>query len=436
MLLEFMAQNFRSLNAPIRVGMISSRIKELPEHKILLPNFRNKIYANKLAVLFGHNASGKTNVLRALLTMRSMVNRLGISSKKDKELPAFYDPFALNSITRQSPTLFQATYIFRDQYFRYGFKYNSNEIQEEWLISGSPQNENPLLIRTGKDIEFFYDEISSADKNIFIKQIAPNILFLSVGADLEISPFIEAASFFNSFYHPVDKEMPLALSLKDDQLVQILARMLYFADIGIKQIERQEVKNEFGEIPPDIDEKIAKLFNAIKDLAEDNPQFRESIVFKHSSSDITSSEEWTLREEEESKGTKAFLRLLFSFCQALKNNSITIIDEVDESLHPLLLARALQFFTSFDSEAQLICTSHSPVIFSTKVVRRDELIIVEKDNLGETILKRASDFKDARNDGNLTSRYLEGRFGGVPLFNNNLLQKTINEVKQYLTNIN
>lgn len=424
MLLEFTAQNFRSIRAPLILSMLSTRVRELRDHKI---PFSGKKYGNKLAVLFGSNASGKSNVLLAFMTMRDMVEKLGVSREANKKFPLFYEPFALSAAASREPTMFQAAFIAHGKYYRHGFKYNGTEVLEEWVMSGKPSSEKPLFSRAGSRIDYLDDAISLDERKMLEKQISPTSLLLSIGADLKVSDFTSAASFYSNFIYFGDMSFPLAFMLEDDELLELLAKMLMFADTGIVGIERREFENKLPNVPANYDEKLAKLLKAIKEYAEAHPH--QMFVFKHGNSET---KDWWLPEFEESRGTCSFLRLLYVLCRALKNNGVAVIDEIDESLHPLLLARALQFFTSFDKEAQLICTCHAPIIFSTKAVRRDELYIVEKSSAGGTFIKRSSDYKEARNDGNLTLRYLEGRFGGVPLMDNNDMHAILENAKTYI----
>lgn len=424
MLLEFTAQNFRSIYSPLLLSMLSTRVRELPGHKI---PFFGKKHCNKLAVLFGSNACGKSNVLLALRTMRDMVERLGVSREGHKRFPFFYEPFALSEAASREPTMFQATFLANGQYFRHGFKYNGSEVLEEWLMTGKPDNELPLFARLGNELDYLDDSISSDEKRMLEKQISPTSLLLSIGADLKIADFASAASFYSNFIYFSDMSFPLAFMPQDDELLAILAELLMFADTGVIGIERREFENKLPNVPANYDEKLTKLLKAIKEYAETHPH--QMLVFKHGRSET---QDWFLPEFEESRGTCSFLRLLSVLCAALRNGGVAIIDEIDESLHPLLLARALQFFTSFNKETQLVCTCHAPIIFSTKAVRRDELYIIEKSSLGETFIKRSSDYKEARNDGNLTLRYLEGRFGGVPLMDNQKIHSILANAKAYI----
>lgn len=428
MLLEFLARNYRSIKDEVRLSMVSSRVRELADHRILLPLKGKKLYVNKLGVLFGPNASGKTNILRAILDMGAMVENLGIGRKKKNILEFFYRPFALDKTNGLEPTLFQASYIARQKYYRYGFKFDKRGILEEWLFGGTPGREAPLILRALERLEFINKSLVD-DKAILEKQLAPENLVLPVGADLKIPAFVDAASFFGNIQEPLPKNV--SLGFLDESLMEILSELLVFADTGISKIER--IPGEAVELPPKNlpkNEKVEKIFELFRELQKEIPKPPDKIIFRHTGANANGNE-CVLNEDDESRGTQAFLRLLHDFCNALQTGSILVIDEIDESLHPLLLARALQFFASFDSVAQVICASHSPVIFSTRVLRRDELMVTEKDNTGGTFLHRASDFKDARNDGNLTIRYLEGRFGGVPLFNDKHMTLVTKKLREY-----
>lgn len=429
MLLQFIVQNFRSIYSPVKLNMLSTRIRELPEHKI---TFYGKKSCNKLAVLFGPNASGKSNILRAILNMGSMVEGLGVSRQVAGRLQNFYQPFALLKTANNEPTLLQASYMDDGSFFRYGFKYDSQKIREEWLFSGKPDNEDPIFIRNEEGLEYVDENLLSDEAFSLLKnQFSPHSLLLSVGSDLKIPPFIKASSFFGKFVIQAESSRPLATLVNDEQLLKILAGMLSYADVGITNIEKKDIETQLDGLMKHMDEKYVKFFTALKEIANELPQINinKMLFFSHGSYD---NHKCILSEYDESTGTKSFLRLLIILCDALKKGGLAVIDELDASLHPLLVSRALDFFVLFKKEAQIICTSHAPVIFSTKVVRRDELILVEKTPDGETFIMRASDYKEARKNANLNSRYLEGKFGGVPLIKGSKLSTIVDNVNIYL----
>ena len=425
MLIEFTVENYRSFKELTKLSMQSTKIVDLPEHSVNVDVGSNSLAINKLGVFFGSNAAGKSNMLRAFEHMRTLVVKLGIPKKERTDfLTSDYDPFRFSTDSRQAPTLFQSIYEVHGTYFRYGFIYDSKEIIEEWLYSGTFDDENKIFIRySDKTIEYgdaaHISDIKNAEKYLNGKN-----LLLSVGADLKIAFCEKAISFFISIVLQFPHSMPLAILLEKQEFLPIVSSLLAFADTGISNIESRKRKSPELEIPEDVPDAVAKLFEAMKALVKEQEENMSAVMFRHSGLDGEDPELALLPEEQESRGTLTFITLLFRLCLAIQRDSVVVVDELDNGLHPLLVAGILKFFTSIPgSKAQLLCSSHCSVIFSREIVRRDELWITEKDIDGQSVLISASDYKDARSDGNLTRRYLEGRFGGVPLLDSKYFEE-------------
>lgn len=433
MLIEFAAKNYKSLKELTRFSMLSTLREELPSHTIALPGTNPKKSVNKLAVLFGPNASGKSNILSALLLMVRMVRILGISRADENRLQgSFYAPYAFTQEEEKEPTIFQVTYFVRSTYFRYGYSYDARQIHEEWLYSGKLGEEVPVFTRDSQrnvDLPNLSEEEREKFTQIQEHLTATN-LFLAVGADLKDSLLSDAASFFNDFANSPPKDIPLTFFNKQmDKYLPVLGDLLSFADVGIVNVEKKVKKVEWQEMMKGAPEEVKPILNFFKNFQKSEKSEQEIVMFNHSSSD--GENECLLPEKDESSGTRAYLRLVLLLCEAICNNGVLVIDELDENLHPLLIARIFQFFTSITSStAQLICTSHAPIIFSPKVLRSDELWLTEKDMAGQTFITCAADYKDAGNNENFMRFYLEGRFGGVPLFNNKYMDSAISKVQE------
>ena len=437
MLIEFAVENFKSLKDLTQFSMLSTRRAELPNHKLLLPGTKPPKYVNKVAVFFGSNASGKSNILSAFGRMCSMVKTLGISREDENNFnESFYTPYALCKESQKQLTMFQAIYMVNNVYFRYGFTYDLNQICGEWLYSGKIEHEICIFMRNS-DLKVEFCDVEKNKRTQFTKlkeHLTKTNLFLSVGADLKNRTLSNAAIFFNNIIKLPSKNIPLVLLHNSmDRFMPILGDLLSFADTGITNIEKKKEKIEWKEPPTAFPDGLKELVSVIKKLHEKSEESgHEMLVFNHSS--LSDGNDCPLHEKDESSGTIAYLRLAFLICRILYNNSIAIVDELDENLHPLLIARILQFFTSIDrSTAQLICTSHTPIIFSPKVLRRDELWMTEKEMEGRTFINCAADYKDTRKNQNLTQRYLEGLYGGVPLFNNEYMASAIEKVNMLLS---
>lgn len=434
MLIEFAVENYRSFKKLTKLSMLSTKEGGLSHHRMRLASSKKKIYANKLGILFGPNGSGKSNLLAAFGLMVQLVKKLGIQRMSEEPLsppPRF--PFRFDKEAHEKPTLFQVIFEQGGSFFRYGFTYASEGIEEEWLYTGAPEKENLVFHRQGLEpVKWGEDFKGEADLQ---KHITRFSLVLTVGTELKAPVCQSASVFFMGISCCDQSQWPFGLLFKDPHFYPVLIAMLQFADIGIENVEcKEEPVGADEAFPKDMPEEIRSVVEAIRAKMKGKDLIRQQILFRHSTlGDELDAADRTLSDSDESDGTKTFLVLMYLLFQALQGNSLLLIDELEKGLHPLLVAGLLKFFTTVEgSRAQLLCGSHCSVIFSQDIVRRDELWIVEKDRNGESFLQSAVDFEASRADANLTRRYLEGRFGGIPLLEETLLEQGRQTAEQAL----
>jgi hypothetical protein len=119
--------------------------------------------------------------------------------------------------------------------------------------------------------------------------------------------------------------------------------------------------------------------------------------------------------DDESDGTKRLLDLLPAVHQMRSRGRVNIVDEIDRSMHPILVRRLIEFFLTScaDSPSQLIVTTHESNLLDLDLLRRDEIWFAEKDHEQATRLYSLADFK-VRKDLEIRKHYLQGRFGAIP----------------------
>jgi len=448
MLIEFSVGNFTSFNETITLSMVSTTKKELDDHTVEIKISKKSNFSlNRLAAVFGANASGKTNLFYAFRVMRRIVMGAGLSLPKEdgnqerRELPQF-KPFAFIDGESKRPTTFEAVFLVDEDVCRYGFSYGQEGFCEEWLHADKAAKHKETLIfkRNGADLEFDPDEETSSELASYKKYITDENLFLTVLTELKVEKYARVMRFFQNV-----KVAPFSddLNLKDlselvrNEDVHLLSCLLRFADTGLYNVSTGEIPDENAlpdELPQEATEELQAVFKALKTLKalkelslrrEDMLDFKAyTCKFKHGIYSDTSNEvkEYPLTMDDESRGTLRYISLVSHFLDALKNDKLLIVDEMDRSLHPLLVEGLIRLFIEVKSRAQLLFSSHCPFIFDQKKIRRDELWLVDKNRRGESRLASASDYQ-ARGDGNLAKGYLGGRFGGIPFIQNHLLKK-------------
>lgn len=450
MLIDFAVENFKSFDSLARLNMIATRETGHRDHCLpLVETKNNKTHINKFAALFGPNAGGKSNLLKALQTMRKMVLECGIRQvgSEEKSTPLLpYSPFSLDKERCQAPTLFQAMYEFGGRCFRYGFTYTAEEILSEWLYIGFAKNEELVFEREGLVVTEGPQGVGFATEAE--KFLNSQSLVLSICYQAKHSLAQEASTFLIEICFGEEFEKTkLGRLLFDSPFLPVIAAMLQFADTGIADVTVYEANPLNDSLPLDaLSEKSEKSIKASAVGKKSEPDsfvsslltvflekfsaqlFKENkqIQFIHSSYDTDiESEQCRLGEDDESRGTLNFIRLLYICCQAMTKNALVALDEIETGLHPLLVRGLLEFMAQVQGPfTQIIFTTHCTPLFDSEILRRDELWLVEKDDSGRSVLLCTADYKkDARPDANLMRRFMEGRFGGLPLLQEKILKE-------------
>lgn len=450
MLLEFSVTNFTSFQDTARLSMVSSQQAELKDdHTIPLDSSKkSNVSLNRLAALFGANASGKSNLFYAFRLMRNVIMRAGLSLpgskrlRKKRPMPP-HKPFAFNPESRQQPTSFESIFSIDETIYRYGFSYNESAFVEEWLYSTTVgQKEDHLLFARNK-MELDEDSDVALNKKEYTKHISDTNLFLTILAELGLDKYAALLDFFASIEFAQGNGFDLSdlaeLVQKED--LRVLSCLLQFADTGIsgltvKELPQELLQNKISGALNDAPDELKKLMEALEEFVgstnDDNHTFAHKAFdckFYHDVYEDGVNCEYHLSPNDESTGTLRYIAIISYMLDALRNNKVLLIDELDTSLHPLLVEGLIDFFVKVKSRGQLIFSSHCPFMFDQKKIRRDELWLVDKNNQGTSRLESAVEYKEAaRGDGNLAKRYLEGKFGGIPYIQHHILSECVNAI--------
>ena len=399
MLVNFTVKNFRSFKEERTFSMEAASIKE---HKESVIN-RNKYKLLPVAVFYGANSSGKSNILISMLSMRSIVI-LDSERKPGQSLP--YDPFALDETSKTQPTFFEIQFIYKETLYRYGFEYNKVEIVSEWLYEKKfGEKEYELFIRSGEEIEVnekrFLEGKLIKENNLTPK----NRLFLSVVPQFngEKSKLIfEWFLVFNGLS-----------GLDDEKYGNFTSKVFLneqYSDIANKAQEFfNDLQLGFSEFSVELGDKG----NDIKELTTHN-------IYNQESEKIGTAK--FSKDKMESEGTKKVISLSGPIFDTLKRGGILIVDELDAKLHPLLTRNIVLLFMDPEKNtngAQLIFATHDTNLLDLAIIRRDQIWFAEKDNVESTDIYSLVEFKDeegkkVRNDCDIKCNYIKGRYGAIP----------------------
>lgn len=415
MLLRFGFSNHRSFRDPVEVSFAASALKDLPHARPSSPAVKHGLLP--VMAIYGANASGKSNVLRAL---RAMVAHIRSShTRLEPGAPIPRHPFKLDDEALASPTRFDCDLLLDGVRYHYGFSFSDVAFEEEWLYAWPNGHKQLWFHRSGADREAWYFGPSLKGQRARIAEFTRNnSLFLSTAAQNNhpalgrlYGYFTRSVQLWDGF--PMDAPTMWSESMvhQPEQYARVLA-LLRQADLGIESF-RVEDRQDW------IVDTIEELQggSSTQELAE---QLRERLSREGSPKQLVLGHtgagervQW-LEPQEESDGTHALLNILHMLLPVLQHGHLLVIDELDRSLHPHLVQAVLSLFTGADSNpkgAQLLFTTHDADTLS--VLRRDEVVVVEKSRDGVSQLRPLSDFH-ARKGDDLRRNYLDGRYGGVP----------------------
>lgn len=421
MLVNFTVKNFRSFKEERTFSMEAASIKE---HKESVIN-RNKYKLLPVAVFYGANSSGKSNLLTSILSMKSIV----ISDSERKPGQSLqYVPFALDETSKTQPTFFEIQFIYKETLYRYGFEYNKVEIVSEWLYEKKfGEKEYELFIRSGEEIEVNEKRFLEGKLIKEKKVTSENRLFLSVVAQLngEKSKLIlEWFLYFNGLSGLDDKKYGNFTSkvFHNEKYSDIANKAQgFFNDLQLGFSEFSVVEKN---IPQDLIEIMPK---ELKELIKDNEdkavmldELTTHNIYNQESEKIGTAK--FSKDKMESEGTKKVISLSGPIFDTLKRGGILIVDELDAKLHPLLTRNIVLLFMDPEKNtngAQLIFATHDTNLLDLAIIRRDQIWFAEKDNVESTDIYSLVEFKDeegkkVRNDCDIKCNYIKGRYGAIP----------------------
>lgn len=414
MLISFSVSNFRSISEKQIFSLQTvGKVRELPKNLIQ----SHDIELLRSIIIYGRNASGKSNLLLAMNTLKSMVTIPGF------ELSRAYNPNKLNISKQGEPIWFELVYIADDEIkYKYELAFDAKIILKESLYYYPEKKPSKLFVReSGKKISLgssFQGNITDIEEKLY-----PYDTLLSRVAFHKIDSLVIPFTFFSRHFiaHSVSTHEWGLLEhfqtiITNNALphhLENVSKLLRIADTGIKSLEIKEFKEEEFNLPPDMDEKTKKKIvnkNKFKiytnhDIFDDNDNVVDSVKFNI---------------DEESAGTIKLLSLGSIMLDCLSDGDVLFVDELDKSLHPILTRAMINIFNNpkiNPKNAQLIFVSHDVSLLNSGLFRRDQIWLAEKDLKGSTKYYSVADFKGVRMDIPLEKHYMNGAFGGTPVIN-------------------
>jgi uncharacterized protein len=427
MLIEFKVSNYRSIGDEQILSLIpASQQKEYPDNIIS----NGKYFALNAVAIYGANGSGKSNLLQALNLLDKLVH-LSARSSSTSKLP--FDPFLLRDGYKSKPTKFEITFIIKEDKYRYGVEFNTEEVESEWLYRKSLGREVALFLRKGEIIDSstgFKGNTKVIDAAI--EATRSNALFLSTCDMLNVE---EAKIIFQWFKHfnnidgidTEDEEIKTVRMWDNEVDKEKIINYLQRLNLGFSEVEISKKDFDEGDLPKNINESTRNLL--VHKLADSQSYSVQAYHKTYSSKGKETNKKiaWNF-DERESKGTNKAFHLSGPIIWALKNGGVLVIDEIEAKMHPLLTLDTINMFLNKETNpnnAQLVFATHDTNLLSYSELRRDQIYFTEKNKWESTEIFSLSDFvylgesktskpEKERPDTDKEKRYFEGRYGAIP----------------------
>ncbi|MCK5716691.1 MAG: ATP-binding protein [Thiomargarita sp.] len=436
MLLQFIVKNFMCFAEETIFSMVANA--ECDEHQKHLITLTPQTDVLRTSVLYGANAHGKTKLIEGINFAKQLIVK-GISTTQD--IPV--TPFRLDKQLRNEPSQFEFIIFYQNIRYHYGFIINNQRVFEEWLFV-TKKREMRYFERVTSEKGDVTIEIggtlarkNSKDKQ-FLEFVAqgtrPNQLFLTEAIARNVKKLKPLYDWFDKILQVVpatSRYLPLAIRAnKEKTFMTFLSEFLKLADTGIQDIRAIEEKLDYDKHFPELPEHVRlEIENQIRS-GETMIMFGKGTFYTLCSNQLGQSILIRLETmhhghdgsvvsfdfSKESAGTQQLTHLLPILIDLLSNEKVYIIDELDLSLHVLLSKLFLEAYLNKSvptHHSQLVFTTHETHLLDVKLLRKDEIWFLEKDEQGASHLYSLANLKLNANV-NIQKGYLQGRFGGIP----------------------
>lgn len=427
MIIRFSVENWMSFRDRVSFDMVATREKQ---HRDRVPRLdKYKFGVLPIAAILGGNASGKTNLFKALSFAKFLVTK---GTQPEALIPV--EPFRLDSSCSEKPSHFSFELLVADSVYEFSFALTRKAIFEEKLVHITSAGEKVLYDRRNGSINFYGSLTKDPFMNFAFQGTRDNQLFLTNSVSQKVDVFRPIYDWFRDtldLVAPDSRFEPFEQFLDEGhKLFAPMNEMLLQLDTGIVHLGGEVIPFENIPVPKQV---LLKLQEEAKDgmtmrilTGPGNERFivtrkngeliAKKLITYHPNLDGTESK---FEMNQESDGSQRVIDLLpaFLMISAAQSRKVFVIDEVDRSLHTILTRRLLEMYLSScspESRTQLLFTTHDVLLMDQGLLRRDEMWVTERNAEGGSNLFSLSEYKDVRYDKDIRKSYLQGRLGGIP----------------------
>lgn len=435
MILRATFRNVLSFNDETSISFVAGKSTQNPGH-VSRAVKRDDISVLKSGIIYGANASGKSNTIKAIAGLRNLALGAEFSSRGDW--------FKLSSKALQ-PSKIELEFKVGARYFAYGLELTMKGIQEEWLYEINSRSDKLVFTRQLIDGEFEY-RFKTIEGNAEVRKFVDFLAMSTPSEKSFLSEYVkrngkglqDVATVYYWFLNNVTIIFPdtryrgISINVeRDTEFAAATKRLLAYFNTGIVDIRRFKVAEGEVDLPRElVRDIIASEHNttAVASLDGVSIYFFEKDkdgamnIYKQKAIHLNDNrEEVVFDMDEESEGSIRLLDFIPMLIDLSLNSKVYLIDEIDRSMHPMLTQKLLEYYynnLSSDRDTQLICTTHEGSLLNSNMIRHDEVWFVEKDNMGASTFSSLAEFKQRQD---VLKSYFQGRYGAIPFFNSSAI---------------
>lgn len=443
MLQQFIVENFLSFKNREIFSLQPSKGTLKKEHKT--ESIKGQ-WVLKSAAMFGANAGGKSNFVKAIELGKKLVLR----ETRTDDLIDFY-PFRLSSENKKKDTTIIYQILCDNKKYEYGFSYNAEQISSEWLKQINKSNDCIIFQRETEKSEFDISYLlklnpkeeesqflslakATPQRQLFLHEVMSRNIHENVSnikdLDSVINWFVNSLKII--FPDTPYKQGVLLKAADDNELKRGFGALLRYFNTGVDGVKLIEVQFEKLGIPQDLQRAIkTDLSKSNTDEAFGTLRFDDNLYLinlidgeikakklmtVHKKIDDIDVELFSLGDE--SDGTKRLFDYIPLILDLIQGGKVFVVDEMERSLHPALIQQIITLFYKYskDVSSQLIFTTHESSLMNQKVFRKDEIWLMKKSSNGISSFGRMDNLYNVRFDKMLQNSYLNGEYGATPIF--------------------
>ncbi|MDI9340889.1 MAG: AAA family ATPase [Sediminibacterium sp.] len=429
MLISFKVSNYRSIGEEQELSLIPDSKKGDGEHNVIV---KGKHKALNAVAIYGANASGKSNLLLAMSLLDYLIH-FSAMAPSTMHLP--FEPFMLREQWSEKPTSIEIVFVIDKVKYRYGFIYNKNSILEEWLFRKQIGREVNLFARKNDVIDV--SQAFNGNSNLIdaaIEATRDNALFLSFCDVFNIEEAKLVMKWF-ALFNMIDgintqreRVGTVKLFNEDEKIKSSISKYLASLDLSILNVDVSQLDNEPNALPDNLSSKVReKIIKSMHEKKSIEVRAKHRLYDKEGQKMDERFLLWDM-ERHESAGTNKIFHLSGPVLWTLEHGGVLILDEIEAKLHPVMTLDLINLFLNKDinkNDAQLIFATHDTNLLTYSTLRRDQIYFAEKNKWESTEIYSLSDFtyiepgnnvtKRERPDTDKEKRYLEGRYGAIPV---------------------